>query len=400
MIRFIIVFPIFEVSNKMKSRNKLFVPFSLVLFLIFAVNIAAQDFKFVAMSDSRGSDNGVNDEVLSALVNHMVTKQQGVKFIVFPGDMVSGSRNSPKKTMQQLNHWKEIMSPIYNDTNMVWPKIWLAVGNHEVQNSSDEKIFKNEFQDVFMNGPSDEKGLTYSFDYNRVHFVFITTDRWHYSEADEISDDGSRDWHYVKHLDWLKNDLQKARERGNKFIFVMSHETAFPIGGHLRDGLPNLGRNLKLPLDSTRHWYINQRDKFWKILSENKVSAYICGHEHLYGRESIDSVYQITSSCGAPLYHFNSTYGDNPIKKLHGQELTYNEALPYYKVLNYNYQPGGNAQASKDFVGRRAFVYVLFHVKSNEVDVKTFGAFPKKGTRTKLGGKIKLLDSFTLKKRL
>ncbi len=385
----------------MKSKNSFPIFFLLILFLFISTNLSAQDFKFAAMSDSRGADNGVNDSVLSALVHHLTTEQKGVKFVVFPGDMVSGSRNSPEATLKQLEHWKEVMSPIYNDKNMVWPKIWLSVGNHEVQNSADEKIFNNEFQDVFMNGPADEKGLTYSFDYQRAHFVFLTTDRWHYSEADENSENGSRDWHYVKHLNWLKNDLEAARQRGVKYIFVMSHETAFPIGGHIRDGLPNLGRDLTLPLDSTRQWYINQRDKFWKILKENDVSAYICGHEHLYGRESIDSVYQITAgSCGAPLYHFNSTYGDNPIKKLSGQELTYNEALPYYKILHYNYGPGGNAQASKDFVGRRAFVYVLFHVKNNEVEVKTYGAFPRKGTNNKLGDKVKLLDSFTLQKKL
>jgi len=35
-------------------------------------------------------------------------------------------------------------------------------------------------------------------------------------------------------------------------IFVLGHEMPFPIGGHLRDGLPNLGLKLTLPLDSTR----------------------------------------------------------------------------------------------------------------------------------------------------
>ncbi len=379
------------------KRKSLFA--ALLLTFVFSSKlILAQDFKFAAMSDSRGSYEGVNTPVLSALVKHLLNKNPDVKFLVFPGDLVSGNKLSADTTQKQLDNWKKIMSPIYNDTNMVWPKIWLSVGNHEVQNNKDENLFREEFQNVYMNGPDDEKGLTYSFDYDKVHFVFVTTDRWHYSEADE---GGGRDWHYVKHLNWLENDLKSAKARGNKYIFVMSHETAFPIGGHLRDGLPNLGNDLKLPLDSTRQWYINQRDKFWKILSDNKVTAYICGHEHIYGRESVDGVYQITAgSCGAPLYYFNPTMEDVNSRKYGWSEFHYQDALPYYKALNYNYGPKGNAQASEDFVGKRAFVYVTLKVTPKFVEVKTYGAYPKKDSDRIMGSKIQLLDSFRINNKL
>jgi len=61
------------------------------------------------------------------------------------------------------------------------------------------------------------------------------------------------------------------------------------------------------------------------LLSEYKVAAYICGHEHSYGsghehsygRQSVDGVYQVVAgSSGAPLYYFNPKYGDNPEQKL------------------------------------------------------------------------------------
>lgn len=379
-----------------KKKNLFFILFS--IFVSFSNLNYAQNFKFAAMSDSRGNYNGVNEPVLSALVQHLLKKNSDVKFLVFPGDLVNGNKLSADTTEKQLENWKRIMSPIYDDTNMVWPRIWMSVGNHEIQNSKDENLFREEFQNVYMNGPEDEKGLTYSFDYENVHFVFVTTDKWHYSEADE---DGSRDWHYVKHLDWLANDLKAARERGNKYIFVMSHETAFPIGGHLKDGLPNLGNNLTLPLDSTRQWYLNQRDKFWKILSDNKATAYICGHEHIYGRESVNGVYQITAgSCGAPLYYFNPTMKDIKSRKYGWSEFHYQDALPYYKALNYNYGPDGNAQASIDFVGKRAFVYVALKVTPNFVEVKTYGAYPKKDSDKIIGSKIQLLDSFKIKRKL
>ena len=382
----------------MKNNLFLIIFLIVILFAIKPCNIKAQNFKFAAMSDSRGDYAGVNQPVLSALINHLVKVNPDTKFLVFPGDLVSGNKHSADTTKKQLEYWKKTMAPIYTDSNMVWPKIWVSDGNHEIQNSKDEGLFKEEFQNVFMNGPDDEKGLTYSFDYDKVHFVFITTNRWNYSEADE---GGNSDWHYVKHLDWLNNDLKSAIKRGDKYLFVMSHETAFPIGGHLKDGLPNLGNHLTLPLDSTRKWYLIQRDKFWKILSENKVTAYICGHEHLYARESVNGVYQITSgSCGAPLYYFNPTSNDIKKKSFGWSEFNYQDAIPYYKALNYFYGPGEDSQASKDFFGKRAFVYVSLNVTPDFVYVNTYGSYPKINSDRIMGSKIQLLDTFKIKRKL
>jgi predicted phosphodiesterase len=378
-------------------RFKYLLSVFLISFLI-STNLKAQEFTFAAMSDSRGKYNGVNEPVLSALVNHLVENQPEAKFLFFMGDMANGSKDNPEQTYNQLLHWKKVMAPVYNNPNMIWPYIWPTVGNHEIQHREDENNFRRVFQDVFMNGPDDEKGLTYSFDYNNVHFVSVTTDRWYYGDADDTTDD-SRDWHYIKHLDWLESDLKEARNRNANYIFVFGHEMPFPIGGHLRDGLPFLGMDFKFPIDSTRQWYLDQRNKFWNLMKEYKVAAYICGHEHIYGRESVDGVYQIIAgSSGAPLYFFNSLYGDNPEQKKPGQELTYDEAIPYYKALNYNFGPGKNSQASEDFFGLRAFEYLIFDVKENEVNVKTYGAFPKEGTRDEIGTEISLIDEFTIPK--
>lgn len=370
----------------------------LLAIILLTVSLNAQPFKFAAMSDSRGSDNGVNSAILSALANHLVTTQPEAKFLLFAGDLVNGNKVDPEKTKQELLHWKNVMKPIYENPNMIWPKIWLTVGNHEVQHRDDEKNFKEIFPNVFMNGPNDEKGLTYSFDYNQAHFVFVTSDRWYYGAPDDTSDD-KRDWHYVKHLDWLENDLKSAKQRGAKWIFISSHEPAFPVGGHLRDALPNLGLNLKLPLDSTRIWYLNQRNEFWRILKENNVTAYVCGHEHLYARQSVEGVHQvIVGSCGAPLYLFNPKFGEARDTTMSGRELTYEESVPYYQALNYPHGPGENAQASEAFFGLRAFEYVIFDVRENDVLVQTFGAFPVEGKVNVMKDEIKLIDEFVIAK--
>ncbi len=65
----------------------------LTIIIISSTFSVAQNFKFAAMSDSRGSDNGVNTPVLTALVNHMLETSPDIKFVVFAGDMVNGHRH-------------------------------------------------------------------------------------------------------------------------------------------------------------------------------------------------------------------------------------------------------------------------------------------------------------------
>lgn len=366
----------------------------IVLTAVLSVN--AQSFKFASMSDSRGSDNGVNSPVLKALTEHLLKNNTDLKFIIFAGDMVNGHRNDPDRTKRELLHWKEVMKPAYESPNLIWPKIWPVVGNHEIRHRKDEDNFRELFQDVYMNGPKEQKGLSYSFDYGNSHFCIINTDAWYYGDKYDTADDRP-DWHYIKYIEWVENDLKAAKERGVKHIFTFSHEMPFPIGGHLHDGLPNLGRNLTLPLDSTRQWYLQRRDRFWNIMKKYNADAHICGHEHTYGRQEVEGVYQVlTGSTGAPLYNFNPRPEDDTKAKRF--EMSYEEAIPYYKVLNYNYGKGKNSQRSENFVGYRAFNYSVFEVFDDRVEVKTYGAFPKDGSNTEIGSEIKLIDEFTISK--
>ncbi len=371
---------------------------AILLLTFLSATVSAEGFKFITMSDSRGPYNGVNDSVLTKIVNHILKTQKGVKFLIFAGDMVNGHENNPELTFNELMHWKEVMKPVYESPDFVWPKIWPVVGNHEIRHRKDEDNFRKAFPDVFANGPDDERGLSYSFDFGNSHFIIVNTDRWYYGDPDDTTDD-RRDWHYVKHLDWLEKELSAAKKRGAKHIFVFSHEMAFPTGGHLRDGLPNLTRNLVLPLDSTRIWYLERRNKFWELLKKYNVDAHICGHEHLYARQSVDGVYEIiTGSSGAPLYEFNPRYRENPDTVYPGEEMSYGKAVKYYQVLKYNYGPGKNSQASENFFGLKAFNYTVYDVQDDYVLVETYGGFLKEGTHNILGTEIKLIDKFYINK--
>ena len=49
---------------------------------IFMPDLFAKEFTFAAMQDSRGEDRGSNENVLSALVNHLVANQKEVIFLM------------------------------------------------------------------------------------------------------------------------------------------------------------------------------------------------------------------------------------------------------------------------------------------------------------------------------
>lgn len=371
---------------------------SITFFMLFSSLLLADGFKFIAMSDSRGDYNGVNDSVLTKMINHIIKEQSDAKFIVFAGDMVNGHDDDPDRTYSELLHWKDVMSPIYNNENMIWPKIWPVVGNHEIRHRKDEDNFRKIFQDVFMNGPDDEKGLSYSFDFENTHFTIVNTDRWYYGDPLDTNDD-RRDWHYIKHIGWLENDLQKARERNVDHIFVVSHDMIYPVGGHLHDGLANLGRKFKFPMDSTQNWYMNRRQKVIEILKKFKVDAHICGHEHLYSRQEVDGLFEIIAgSGGAPLYNFNPIYNETPDTHFPWEEMSYTNAIPYYEALNYFHGPGEKSQASRNFVGKRAFNYAVFDVQKDEIIVKTYGAFPRDDDNKVMATEITIIDQFVIPK--
>jgi predicted phosphodiesterase len=231
----------------------------------------AEPFSFIAMADSRGVDNGVNDAVLSTIVDLIL--QEDAEFIVFPGDLVTGS-SDPSTLASQLNHWRDVMAPVYS-SDMHGAKIYAGPGNHEIRDAASEGVWQSIFSELPSNGPPGETYMTYSFDYLNAHFVMLDTNRA-----------GSP---HTVNYDWLANDLAGVTA---SHVFVFGHEPAYPAG-------PHLGSSLDA--------YPAQRDAFWQLLADYEVDVYFAGHEHLYNHTEVDGVHQvIAGTCGAPIY---SGYG-------------------------------------------------------------------------------------------
>lgn len=69
------------------------IPTKFILAVLFLAAFSSTGFsqelwKFIVTCDSRGSTNGINQVILSELAAEI--KSQGVDFVLFPGDLVTG----------------------------------------------------------------------------------------------------------------------------------------------------------------------------------------------------------------------------------------------------------------------------------------------------------------------
>lgn len=179
--------------------------------------------------------------------------------------------------------------------------LWFpAVGNHELNFADLNWLHEynydpngSEEPNLVNKGPSGCEETTYSFDYLNAHFAVINV---YCDVGDEMRTDGA----IVDHLyEWLKADLETTQK---EHIFVIGHEPAYPQP----DASAGIIRHEGDSLDK----YPVTRDRFWSLLKQYHVTAYITGHTHSYSVVNIDGVWQVDTahSMGARTQSTRSTY--------------------------------------------------------------------------------------------
>lgn len=241
----------------MFARKSTAIIIGLLFFII--VNPCFADFRFAVIGDTRDdSEDGINVKIMKAILDKI--KLEGVDFILVTGDMITGSSKSAAH-ISRLKKWKGVIEryeiPFY-----------ISMGNHEVESEMSENIARSVFE-MPQNGPEGLKELAYSFDYKNAHFIAIDTAM--FSSFHSIGQ---------AQLNWLKWDLEKNNK---SIIFIFGHDPAYPVYNHRGSSLDK---------------YAVQRDELWGVFKQNRVSAYFCGHEHLYNRSVYDGIYQIITGGG------------------------------------------------------------------------------------------------------
>ncbi len=285
-------------------------------------------FSFAVLSDGRAAPGGgssqvegVNQQILTPLLN--LVYRHKASFILFPGDLVTGSAGDRAEIEAQFRSFKRITQPVAGNIplyegvgNHDMPYLW--VGNKREDNftstsgaEAGEIIFAEQFVNP-TNGPlplpesPPYRENVYSFDWGNAHFTMLNNNYFGKGEGKQVAHlagdlEGSI---RPEQLEWLGRDLAEARQRGQKHLFVCAHEPAFPCGGHIEDGMWWKGRKPEI---------LARRDQFWRILCRYGVTAAFFGHEHNYSRTLIDQqvdpaftvpIWQIvTGGAGAPFYN-------------------------------------------------------------------------------------------------
>ena len=144
------------------------------------------------------------------------------------------------------------------------PVPWIfAVGNHDVQGKFSDCLywyhdyFNKAIRPFVKTGPLNGEDTNFSFDSGPVHFTVINP----YYDG---SCDRNRRPNVVDELyEWLKTDLENSSK---PFKLVIAHPPAFPSG-------IVVGRSLDINPEN--------RDRFWRLLEDQNVTAYVCGHAHV-----------------------------------------------------------------------------------------------------------------------
>ena len=139
---------------------------------------------------------------------------------------------------------------------------------------------------------TDQRQLSYSFDFAGLHFAIINTDA---VGADSHAP-----------VTWLAADLAAAKVRGVKRQFVFGHKMAFTY--HYNDKSKPKGFDV---------FPDNQR-AFW-ILMEQFQATYFCGHEHIYHSM------QPTAKTGGRAWQVIVGAGGSPFEAARGESSNPND---------------------------------------------------------------------------
>ncbi len=217
----------------LKSKLKLKFGINTILFFMMilpAANSYGQSYKFIVWGDSQFQ----NPEVFEEIVKESELLKPD--FVVHVGDMIHGYTYDINNARRQWKRFEKQISPL---TVPFYP----TPGNHDVTTK--------EIQPAYEETWGKDK-LYYSFDYKNSHFIILNV--FLDQQFDTIPNN---------EYEWLKNDLEKAKDADN--IFLSFHS----------------------PL------YLNKKYD-WKpvheLLTRYNVKGIFTGHYHIYDYRMMDSI--------------------------------------------------------------------------------------------------------------
>jgi len=250
------------------------------------------DWKFVVFADSPDPAGNTTTGVSPALVPiAKAIAAENPDLAIYSGDLINGWGLTNKSPMVgnysgQFKNWMTDVAPIHNYTTGTGIPLYVVRGNHE---AGPDKAIATPLLDAYLataaagmpaNGPPGEEKLTYSFTHKGAKF--LATD-------DYVAHNGMEE---TVNQTWVDGQLlQDPRP----FTFVFGHSPAYEVVNDTE------GEDIYALAAHPA-----ERDLFWKSMVAGNVSAYFCGHAHLYTRGESQGVTQVVSgNAGAQAIAFD-----------------------------------------------------------------------------------------------
>ena len=261
----------------------------------------ALSWKFAMISDSHDSNmsktnTGVTS-YLSPIINYIVAEKPD--FILQTGDLITGAQTLPtspvyKKYDMQYANYKQVTAPL-SQANI---PLFVIRGNHDYAiRDKDQDLahayLEHEASIMPQNGPPDAKGLSYSFIHHNIKFIMI----------DQFVN--ASDGIVTLPMDWVKTELENSH--GVQHIFVMGHSPVFSPDSSSTSNNNQFNLFAQPTLQS----------QFWSLLTDNHVTAYVSGHQHLYFRGQANGIAQIVvGNMGGPMISYNPATVDSRLSNV------------------------------------------------------------------------------------
>ena len=280
----------------------------LLLLLIYPVGVSAFSFAVTSDAHCNARTNGFR------LAAEAISKL-GPQFMVTAGDMHRQSACESQLNAGLVTTEKE------PGKDYLW---YPVAGNHDMDKLANMQLLRDynpggKRLPFIVNQFSHCPETVYSWDYQNAHFVALNL----YCDSHDTSfrhwKDGKTVPRVAENLyNWLKSDLESTDKQ---HIFVIGHTPMFPHADIDWGGGENAYSSSLVP--------IAERDRFWKLLVQRKVLAYICGHYHAYFVDREQGVWHIEmAQAGRDIW--NEGKPDDPVRRssfaiitVDGNDVTY-----------------------------------------------------------------------------
>src|SRR5215469_5114914 len=226
--------------------------------------------RFILVGDCcSGIPGGPHEAVFAALGARMAALTPVPDFLCFLGDHVEGLTDEPT-LRAQWRYWLE--------QEFAWAErggfpVYHLAGNHDTYDEMSERVFRETFPGLPQNGPEDDRGLSYYAVKDDLLLVF-TNSATARMGAGRVE------------TEWLSLVLDQHRAIPQKLVF--GHYPVLPVNGYTTHPL----------------WRIEPvaGERFWSLLVEHEVLAYVCSHVIAFDTRAEGGVLQICSGGAGTRY--------------------------------------------------------------------------------------------------